>query len=351
MPLPLLGIPIIIKGAAVVAGAVGVRAVAKDFLENKESIKNMNSMKEKLKQKEAEFNDERNKTDKIMETLGIRELEIVESFKAFSGVIARIQNRPDFQAYSKGDIEIPKYDTENIQNISVEAAVLLNGLTGGATGAAAGFAAAGVIRTIVMTFGVAGTGAPISGLTGVAAVNAAMALLGGGTLAAGGGGIALGATVLSFTTFGFALLVGGIVYKLMNASVSDDVKEALNQMMEAEENFNKICDYLRELREIASKYNEQLDHVDKIFKAHMKKLTSIVSLDKKTDWNTFTAQEKLLTEDTILLVGVLYNMCSVQLVLSSENDTEPNSINIEEINRTINNTDKLLDERGLVGEF
>ena len=57
---------------------------------------------------------------------------------------------------------------------------------------------------LVMTFGTAGTGAAISGLSGVAATNATLAVMGGGTLAAGGGGMALGATVLT----GGAALVG-----------------------------------------------------------------------------------------------------------------------------------------------
>lgn len=57
-------------------------------------------------------------------------------------------------------------------------------------------------------FGVASTGAAISGLSGAAAESATLALLGGGSLAAGGGGMALGLTALNFVTFGPALLLG-----------------------------------------------------------------------------------------------------------------------------------------------
>lgn len=74
------------------------------------------------------------------------------------------------------------------------------GTTAGVTGA-------------VGAYGVASTGAAISGLSGAAAESATLAFLGGGSLASGGGGMALGATALNFVTIGPALLVGGFVVK------------------------------------------------------------------------------------------------------------------------------------------
>jgi hypothetical protein len=64
---------------------------------------------------------------------------------------------------------------------------------------------------VVSTYGVASTGAAISGLSGAAAESATLAALGGGSLASGGGGMALGATALNFAAVGPALLVGGFV--------------------------------------------------------------------------------------------------------------------------------------------
>ena len=62
---------------------------------------------------------------------------------------------------------------------------------------AVGFTTARVLTSgIVTTVGTASTGTAISSLSGVAARNATLAWLGGGTLAAGGLGIAGGAIVL-----------------------------------------------------------------------------------------------------------------------------------------------------------
>ncbi len=71
---------------------------------------------------------------------------------------------------------------------------------------------------IATTFGVASTGTAISSLSGAAAVNAALAWLGGGALAAGGGGMAAGSAFISltgpvgWTIAGIALTVSGIAY-------------------------------------------------------------------------------------------------------------------------------------------
>jgi len=74
-----------------------------------------------------------------------------------------------------------------------------------------GFGAGAGVSAAAGTFGVASTGAAISGLSGVAASNAALAFLGGGSLASGGGGMALGAAALNFVTIGPGLLMAGFV--------------------------------------------------------------------------------------------------------------------------------------------
>jgi hypothetical protein len=75
----------------------------------------------------------------------------------------------------------------------------------------AGYGVGAGVTAAASTFGVASTGAAISGLSGAAATNAALALLGGGSLASGGGGMALGAAALNFVTIGPGLLVAGLI--------------------------------------------------------------------------------------------------------------------------------------------
>jgi len=94
------------------------------------------------------------------------------------------------------------------------AQTLSGAATGAAVGGAAGAATAYATFTAAVTWGTASTGVAISGLSGVAASNAALALLGGGTLAAGGAGMAGGTALLTGLVAGPAVLLalGGVVW-------------------------------------------------------------------------------------------------------------------------------------------
>lgn len=85
-----------------------------------------------------------------MDKLGKTELYILQSFSEFSDVIEKIQNRPQFKEYARDGVELPKYDKEELKQVSVGAGVILGGLGGAATGTAGGLAAAGVTTSAVM---------------------------------------------------------------------------------------------------------------------------------------------------------------------------------------------------------
>lgn len=89
---------------------------------------------------------------------------------------------------------------------------------------------------IATTFGTASTGAAISSLTGVAATNAALAWLGGGTLALGGGGIAAGNAFLAlagpvgWALGGLTILGGGMLKWYSNHKITKEVNQKINDL-------------------------------------------------------------------------------------------------------------------------
>lgn len=82
----------------------------------------------------------------------------------------------------------------------------------GGVGAAVGGAASGLLASWVTASAVASTGTAISSLAGAAATNATLAWLGGGTLAAGGFGVAGGTLVLASVVTLPALIIAGGVF-------------------------------------------------------------------------------------------------------------------------------------------
>lgn len=341
MPLPL-----ILGTAAAVAGVAGVGSAVHGAVKMKKANDTIKTADKRHKQNLDRFEEQNKETSSDMDRLGTLELEILKSFEDFSKVFDRIKNKPQFKEYHKDGVKIPEYDGEEIKKVSVGAGVLVGGLGGAALGTAGGFAASGATAAAVMALGCASTGTPIVMLHGVAATKATLAILGGGTLAAGGGGVALGTTILGVTSLGVGLLVGGIIFNVTGVSISSKADKAEAQVAQAERDINRICSYMKDLSNVACRYEMAMKNVNKIYQTHLKFLEGIVYIAQKTDWNSFSNEEKLATENTVLLTGLLYKMCKVQLVLRAEDEGELNTINIEEVNKSIDDAEKFMKEKG-----
>ena len=342
MPLPL-----ILGGIAAVAGAVGAGSAIHGGVKMKQANDTMKLADKQHKDNIARFEARNKVTTEDMDRLGKLELQILDSFQKFSDIFERIQNRPEFKAYSKENVDIPAYNGEELKQVSVGAGVLLGGLGGAAVGTAGGFAAAGATTAAVMALGTASTGTAIASLSGAAATNATLAALGGGALAAGGGGMALGTTILGATTLGVGILVGGILFNVTGSKLSDKADEAWAQMKRAEEEIRGICIYLEKLSNAEERFEESLRTVDRVYRRHLEKLGDLVVINGKTNWNEYSDTEKKLTENTVLLVGLLYNMCKVQLVRQTMSKTATNEVNEKEINKSIRDAQTFLDDSGL----
>lgn len=246
MPLPL-----IIGGLAAVAGVAGVGSGIHGGVKMKEANDTMKVAKSKQEKAVALFDQRNSETTELMDSIGKQELEILKSFDTFSDIIEKIQGRPEFKAYKRDGVKLPDYVAEELKKVSAGAGVLLGGIGGATVGTAGGFAAAGATTSAVIALGTASTGTAISSLSGVAATNATLAALGGGSIAAGGGGMALGTAVLGGATLGVGLLVGGIIFNVTGSKLSNRADEAYKQAKRTEEEVNRIVGYLDELSSAA----------------------------------------------------------------------------------------------------
>ncbi|MEJ7784899.1 MAG: hypothetical protein WKF96_08855 [Solirubrobacteraceae bacterium] len=147
-------------------------------------------------------------------SLGLTKIQAMEQgLVPFQQAFSRLQN-VDLQV----DVDeegAPPIDQVRVTDAGRLTLATLDAIGGLAVAGAAGAAAyTGTLLGVVGAGATAGTGAAIGGLSGAAATNATLAWLGGGTLAAGGGGMAAGAMVLSGIAAAPALVVGGaFLYK------------------------------------------------------------------------------------------------------------------------------------------
>ncbi len=341
MPLPLvLGI------GAGIAAAGGLGTGIHGGVKMKRANDTMKSATEKRNQAVADFEAKNEQTSKVMDDFGIKELTICSQFQNFAELIDLIQNKPKFKEYDKENINIPKYDSEELKKVSVGASVILGGAGGATLGTIGGLAASGAAYGAVMTLGTASTGTAIASLSGVAATNATLAALGGGSIAAGGGGMALGTTMLGVSTAGVGILIGGVIFDVVGHKLSSKADDAYYQALEIEREVKEIVDYLDSLENTTKNYQKLLNTVWTKYKKEYKELEEILVDKRKLDWTLFTDEEKMITQNCILLVGLLYKMCKVSLVAKTtdEKGNEKNVVNIDEVDSCVNDVNTALDK-------
>lgn len=156
-----------------------------------------------------------------LETLNTALMDIQEKFNM-------IQNIPNEEKIRYEELKQIRLNwkkqvdeiTKKYEEIKKEGSNVAGGVAG--VGVGAGVAVAtlgpGVAMGIATVFGVASTGTAVSALSGAAAANAALAWLGGGALAAGGGGMAAGEAFLALmgpiglAIAGFGIIAGGFLF-------------------------------------------------------------------------------------------------------------------------------------------
>lgn len=210
MPLPLIAVALIAAGSA--SGGGGLALGGK-------GAHDMKKARDAMKAAERRYETKRAKTERSVQETNAMLAELGEAQRqALTDVVLRMgeflrrhekQVRESERLLVDG-IEVTVGHVSETSGLDADAVAWVRGLVGSTvagTGVSAGLTGA------VGAYGVASTGAAISGLSGAAAESATLAFLGGGSLASGGGGMALGATALNFVTIGPALLVGGFVVK------------------------------------------------------------------------------------------------------------------------------------------
>jgi CxxC motif-containing protein len=166
--------------------------------------------------------------------------------------------------------------------------------------------------SLAVQIGTASTGTAISTLSGIAARNAMLAWFGGGSLAAGGGGIALGSAILGGITVAPALLmVGFSLAKKGEKALTEaekkvaEIKGEIKKMEAIQRNINyareKIAIFNKLLTEISSLIKERLE----IIKIHL---------------DDAFPKEKLLglAKEISVLIPVLKKASQIQVIIPKE---------------------------------
>lgn len=262
MPLPL-----ILGAAALVTAAYGAKKGYDGYQKHSEADDIVNDAKNRYAQKREVFDVQETATTSALEVLGKEELSIGQSFNEFKTLADKLLQKLNAGRQDKLEINIPKHKLQSVESYSYTAVGVLGAAAGaGFTGAAAGFAVYGG----VMALGAASTGTAISSLAGVAATNATLAAIGGGSLATGGLGMAGGTAILGAAVAGPVLAIAGWAYNshgeeaLKNAHKANrEVDSAVEKLEKAQQQLSKTEDYafdiLDVLKAVYAQFNQYFD--------------------------------------------------------------------------------------------
>ncbi|KAA6337998.1 hypothetical protein EZS27_013972 [termite gut metagenome] len=185
--------------------------------------------KEIKKESESKYEEYCIKTEEIQKSLNqdlkifgeLRLVTLKKTVGVFLSYLKDIEQKNKENGYEVFDgCDLPKEYIAELDQISMNTGEILK--TGGTSIALAAVATMGVPTAVtgaVGSFATASTGTTISALAGAAKMNAILAWLGGGSLATGGGGVALGGTILSVTTFTATGIVALVSAGLVASSI------------------------------------------------------------------------------------------------------------------------------------
>lgn len=337
----MLVLPTTLFALSSISGAGGLALSAKSVVDSFEAEAVNRAAQEQNDRNILRLKAASEQLDEALEELGKQRMIISKNFSAFVKSFEQIHNRPQF---TKGeDAEVPPFDFDEIQNISIVATQLLGasvGVIGGSVMAAV--ASSGAISA-VMALGAASTGTKIATLHGAAAVKATLAALGGGALSAGGGGIALGTLVLNAASLGVGALVEGIAIAYAGSISKKKADERKEEILKQEVVIN---DAIKMQLDITHSINAlkrvSVDICNTVYKPLVLEMKNLVA--RKTDWNTYTVEEKTLIENNILIVQILHylNNTAVYKVIKENEKGEVEEVapNTVEVNKAIKYANK-----------
>ncbi|MEH2056021.1 MAG: hypothetical protein V7K97_07640 [Nostoc sp.] len=310
-----------------ILGAIALGTAAFGAVKGAEGVGNMNEAKEIGERAEkrhsyavSELKADWEATNKLAEEYGQLQLDVmISTVGRFVDFIERNigKAKQSEKEFLEGLEGISVQQIKEYKAAAVEAEQFFNGGTKAIGAAAAGYGGAMSLATSV---GVASTGTLIGGLSGAAAWNATLAWLGGGSLAAGGGGMALGSLVLGGITVGPAVLIGGFV-------LAGEGEKALTKAWEYNAEVNTAIVKIEAAKDFMQQVKRRITELQGVFEClnksailGLQELESLPSFDKNRDASKF--------QKVALFVKALAEIMKTP-VLDSEGQLNPVTANIQ----------------------
>lgn len=320
MPIPLLFIGI---GAA--AGAIGVGKTIKAGVDQSEANKTNERADDIIKESKKKIEKCRKNCGTAIDNLGKCKIHILdESIKPFISEFEKLNHVELLESTGLNELQKMVLDQKNfteLKELQSMATSMIGGVTSGAmAGALTAFGAYGAAGALAT----ASTGTAIASLSGAAATNATLAFFGGGSLAAGGLGMAGGTAVLGGLVAGPALAVLGIVVGAKASANLDTAYSNLSKAKEFREEMDIAATVCIGIRKRSAMFKRFLLSLNAIFEPLIYEMSQIIERSG-TDFRNYSDDDKKVIAEAMSMAGAIKSILDTAILdddgnLTSESD-------------------------------
>ncbi len=314
-------LPFILGAAAITAGVTGIIKGIEAGSDNSKAEELQKEAQAIYKRTELDLKYVRQTTIQSLENLGKLKLEVWDrQLGRFVQLYEQLKNIELKGQANVGEFNAAKFTIEELgqmKDLSLKAQeVMMGGAGAVGSGALVGVVSYGG----AMMFASASTGTAIGSLAGAAATNATLAWFGGGSLAAGGLGMAGGMAVLGGIIASPVFAVGGL---MMASKAQENLANAQKYQAEttkAVEQMNDAISRSEAINDIALKFEEVIQRLSKTMIPVLDTLEStIVALGG--DYSLYSPSQKRQVHLAVQFVQVL------KIVLETPLLTEEGAVN------------------------
>lgn len=272
---------------------------------------------------------QRQATNDVLVDYGARKL------RAFNGVIddfikafGRLKNVELSQSVELDKLNLGDFSKQTLSGLRQDYQALKDAGLGVGAGLGSGAALAFGAYNGTMMLATASTGTAISSLGGVAATNATLAWLGGGSLATGGGGMALGTAVLGGIVAGPALAIFGHIMGGKGEEALNKARSNREQAQTIAANANKAVAQLDAIGQVTSLANGTFSAVTARLRRAVRELEQVIA-NEGEEYGAFSSASRDAVFRTVKFAQLIKALIDTpildeagQLVLSTQKRVE-----------------------------
>lgn len=280
-------IPLVVGGIALASAVYGLVRGGKAISDFSDADTLNTSARDLIDTARPRLESQRVRTNAVIEDFGARKL------RAFNGVIAefldtfgQLKNVELDGACELDELNIGQMPSQALHGLREEYELLKNSGLGLGAGLGSGAVLAFGAYNGTMLLASASTGTVISTLSGAAATNATLAWLGGGSLAAGGFGVAGGTIILGSVVAGPAIAVFGLV---VGNKAEAELNAARSNMETARSFYEEVrlaADRLAAIQEVTTLANATFSRISSRLRRSIHALQTVIE-QKGVDYQTF----------------------------------------------------------------